>query len=51
MNEEVRRQMIYLASVDVLRRLLRAGSVDPVVIERLNNKNAETMGCKVMPVV
>ena len=45
MSEEVRKQMIYLASVDVLRRLLRSGKVDPKVIERLNRKNAETMGC------
>ena len=29
MNEEVRKQMIYLASVDVLRRLLKSGKVEP----------------------
>ena len=28
MSEEVRKQMIYLASVDVLRRLLRSGKVE-----------------------
>ena len=45
MSEEVRKQMIYLASVDVLRRLLRSGKVERKVIDRLNKKNAETMGC------
>ena len=44
MSEEVRKLLIYLASVDVLRRLLRSGKVDPKVIERLNRKNAETLG-------
>ena len=46
MNEEIKKQMIYLVSVDVLRRLLRAGMVDSPIIERLNKKNAETMGCR-----
>ena len=45
MNEVVRKQLIYLASVDVLRRLLRSGKVERKVIDRLNKKNAETMGC------
>ena len=45
MSEAVRKQMIYLASVDVLRRLLRSGKVERKVIDRLNKKNAETMGC------
>ena len=45
MNGESRKQMIYLASVDVLRRLLRSGKVERKVIDRLNKKNAETMGC------
>ena len=45
MSEAVRKQMIYLASVDVLRRLLRSGKVQRKVIDRLNKKNAETMGC------
>jgi hypothetical protein len=45
MSEAVRKQMIYLASVDALRRLLRSGKVEKQVIDRLNKKNAETMGC------
>ena len=50
MREDVRKQMIYLASVDVLKRLLKQG-VEKEVIDRLNSKNAETMGCKVIPII
>ena len=46
MSEEIRKQMIYLAAVDVLRRLLRSRMIEPTVIDRLNRKNAEAMGCK-----
>ncbi len=50
MKDEVKKQMIYLASVDVLRRLLQQG-IDEKIIERLNQKNAETMGCKAVPII
>ena len=50
MPDEITRQMIYLASVDVLRRLLRSGKVERKVIDRLNKKNAETMGCQVVEI-
>ena len=46
MKEEIRKQMIYLASVDVLRRLAKTGTVEIRVLERLNRKNAEKMGCR-----
>ena len=49
MSEEVRKQMIYLASVDVLKRLFKQG-VEKKIIDRLNQKNAETMGCKIIPI-
>ena len=50
MNEESRKQMIYLASVNVLRRLLKSGSVEYTIIERLNKKNAESMGCRAVEI-
>lgn len=46
MSEELRNQSIYLASVDLLRRMLRDGRFDREMLERLNRKNAETMRCK-----
>ena len=49
MREDVRKQMIYLASVDVLKRLLKQG-VEKKIVDRLNRKNAETMGCKMIPI-
>ena len=50
MKDEIRRQMIYLASVNVLRRLLSSGRVQQSVIEKLNQKNAEVMGCKAVKI-
>ena len=50
MSEQIHKEMIYLASVDVLRRLAIAGNVEMKILERLNLKNAETMGCKVVSI-
>ena len=50
MNEKIRRQMIYTLSVDILRRWLNDGKVEKSVLDRLNQKNAETMGCSLIPV-
>lgn len=46
MNNELKNQMIYLASLDIIRRLLRDGVVSREVLERLNKRNAESVGCK-----
>ena len=48
MQDEIRRQMIYLVSVDVLRRLLKYGKLERGVLDRLNERNAEAMGCSVV---
>ena len=48
MNQKIRNQMIYLASVDLLRRMLRDQKFDKKVLDRLNRKNAETMNVKVV---
>ena len=51
MNENTgfRDQILYLASVAVLRRLLSEGQFPAEMLERLNRKNAETMRCVPMP--
>ena len=48
MSEELRNQMVYLASVDMLRRMLRDNKFDKKVLDRLNRRNAETMNVKVV---
>ena len=48
MTEELRNQTIYLASVDMLRRMLRDNKFDKKVLDRLNRRNAETMNVKVV---
>ena len=47
MNENIgiRDQILYLASVAVLRRLLSEGLFSAEMLERLNRKNAETTRC------
>ena len=50
MNDETKRQMIYLVTLDMLRRLAKRGSVDMRILERLNRKNAEKMCCKVLAI-
>jgi len=39
-------QRIYLASVDLLRRLLRDNMFERKILERLNRLNAKSMNCK-----
>lgn len=43
-EEKNKNEIIYLASVAVLRRLYLKG-IDVKILERLNKKNAEAMGC------
>lgn len=45
---EIKNEMIYLASVDVLRRMLRSGEFEKEILDRLNRKNAETMKCRIV---
>jgi hypothetical protein len=49
MDEQIRNEGIYLASVDLLRRLLRDGLYEKCILERLNCLNAKSMNCKVKP--
>ncbi len=46
MSEDLRKQMIYLSSIDIIRRMLKDGIASREVLERLNHRNAESMGCK-----
>ena len=46
MSEDLRKQIIYLSSLDIIRRMLRDGIASREVLERLNRCNAESMGCK-----
>lgn len=50
LEETVKQELIYLASVDVLKRLSEQG-IDSKIIDRWNRKNAETMGCRPIPVI
>jgi len=45
MPEEIKNQMIYLVTVDMIKRLIKENRVDIKILERLNKKNAETLHC------
>ncbi len=47
MEERMKNMMIYLVSVDVLRKLAGYG-VDRKILDRLNKRNAEKMNCTVI---
>ena len=46
--KEIKNEMVYLASVDLLRRMLDSGEFEKEMLDRLNRKNAETMKCRVV---
>lgn len=50
MNETQRKIMVYYITRDVLIRLLAQKSADREVLERINRKNAEKMGCRAEPI-
>lgn len=48
MNESIKKEMIYLAAFSILKRLYQQGQISKSVFERLNRKNAECQGCKMV---
>lgn len=49
MSEQNKNQMIYLVSLDVLRRLAERG-VDRKILDRLNKRNAEKTNCAMIEI-
>ena len=49
MSEQSKNQMIYLVSLDVLRRLAERG-VDRKILDRLNKRNSEKTNCAVIEI-
>lgn len=48
MSEAMKKEMIYLAAFSMLKRLYQQGKISKMVFERLNRKNAESQGCKMV---
>ncbi len=44
-EEQQKRELTYLASFIIIRNLYLKDKIDVEILKRLNNKNAETMGC------
>lgn len=49
-EEKQHNELIYLAALSVLRKLCFDGGVAVEVVERINQKNAEKMGCPPIPI-
>ena len=49
-EEKQHNEIIYLAALSVLRKLCADGGVAVKVAERINQKNAEKMGCIPIPI-
>ena len=49
-EEKQHNEIIYLAALSVLTKLYKDGKVTIEVLERINTKNAEKMGCVAIPV-
>lgn len=49
MSDQNKNQMIYLVSLDVLRRLAERG-VDRNILDRLNKRNAEKTNCTMIEI-
>ena len=50
MSEQQRKIMVYYIARDVLRQLLEKKTAEREVLERINRKNAEKMGCRAEPI-
>lgn len=50
MNENIKKQMIYLAAWGVLKKIFNEGKIDISIIERINKRNAETLVCDHLPI-
>ena len=50
MEENIKNQMMYLASWGMLKRLVSEESVDIKILEKLNKRNAETLMCDCLPI-
>lgn len=49
-EEKQHNEIIYLMALSVLRKLYNDGKVAIEVLERINTKNAEKMGCVPIPI-
>lgn len=45
-SEKQKKELIYLAAWSILKELQSEGLLSKETVEKINRKNAETMGCK-----
>lgn len=50
LEENVKKQMIYLAAWGVLKKIFNEGIIDISIVEKINKRNAETLVCDYLPI-
>lgn len=50
MNENIKKQMIYLAARGVLKKIYNEGEIDILIVEKINKRNAEALVCDYLPI-
>jgi hypothetical protein len=50
MDEIIKKEAVYLAAYSVLKRWYENGNISKAVFERLNRKNTECQGCKMVAI-
>lgn len=50
MEENLRKQFIYLAAWSYLKRIASEQNIDRKIIDKLNRKNAEVLMCDYLPI-
>lgn len=48
-EERIKKELKYLMALSIIRKLYAEGKLSKKICERLNRKNAETLGCEEMP--
>lgn len=48
-QEKYKKEFTYLAAYSLIKQAQKEGSVEKIVLERLNKRCAERMGCKPIP--
>lgn len=50
-EEQMQNELKYMLTLSLIRKLYEDGKLSKMICQRLNRKNAETLGCAEIPLV
>lgn len=50
MEDAIKKQMIYLAAWEVLKKIFNEGKIDISIVEKINKRNTDTLACDYLPI-